>query len=147
MIETYRLPMGAVGGAYPKPPLSQNDRLHWSKTAKVKRDLRTLVVARLRSLNVAPGAHHVTVQLVYRPGVKRDRDSDNLAATTKVIADALQPTKAAYIDKNGKPHAAVLGYGLIAKDTDEHCKRPEAVFLPPDGKAREAWWIDLTVRR
>lgn len=143
-----RLPMGghgAMGSYFDRPPLSQNDRTHFHVRAKIKRQLRDQVTLLLRAMKVRRPAEYVVVQLVYRPATRRYPDPDNLAATTKVIADALQPTRQGYVDKNGKPHPPVMGYGLIPEDTQQYVSRPEAKVLECEGRTRAGWWVDLTI--
>lgn len=138
---------GRAVSPFPRPPLSMNDRMHWRKETEIKQQLRLLVVSRLQRARVPKDADHVTVQLLYRPGTSREPDPDNLAKTTKTIADALQPRQEAYVDRKGKGHAAVLGYGLIPNDTARYCSRPEAVILPFAGREAQGWWLRLTIRR
>lgn len=147
-LQVVRLHMGGPGsvGSFDKPPLSLNHRTHWGQTTTIKRQLRNQVVLMLRARKIRRPAEFVTVQLIYRPPTKRKQDSDNLIATTKVIADALQPMREAYVDKKGKPHPAVVGYGLIPDDTDQYVSRPEAVILPSEGKTKAGWWVELTIR-
>lgn len=147
--EVYRIVMGGHRrpGAYERPPLSMNDRMHWAKERTIKRALREQVVMACRALQIPTGAKHVKVELFYRPATRNYPDADNLMKTVKTIADALEPSKAAYIDARRKIHPAVLGYGLIPEDTNEHCTRPSPVVIASEGKEKAIWWVMLTVTR
>lgn len=148
MPEQYTFQMGGHGlPGYPKPPLSMNDRMHWRVETDIKQALRTQVVSHCQRARIPKGARHVQVQLMYRPPTRNAPDPDNLAKTTKTIADALQPTRPAYFDRKGKARPAVLGYGLIPNDDAKHCARPEAILLPSEGRNRTGWWVTLTVTR
>lgn len=101
---TVRLP-------YTKPPLSLNDRGHWSKKARVTKQVRRDVALALRAARIPPTAR-VTVQLEYVPRDNRRRDTDNLVATLKAVADA------------------VVDAGIVPDDTPRYMAKPEPVIHP-----------------
>lgn len=71
-----------------KPPLSMNDRRHWSVKSRWSKALRQTSWALARSARI-PAMAACSVQLVYCPATKRRRDEDNIFATLKPLADGL----------------------------------------------------------
>jgi crossover junction endodeoxyribonuclease RusA len=71
-----------------KPPLTLNQRLHWSEKARRTKTLREAAAWSAKALKLGR-LEHVTVQLHYAPGDMRRRDSDNLSATLKPAVDGL----------------------------------------------------------
>lgn len=75
---------------YRKPPLSQNDRLHWAARMRIKDQLESDTIQMARFVKLPKGLLRVAVELHYRPGTHRKRrDEDNLASTLKVCCDAM----------------------------------------------------------
>lgn len=74
---------------YTRLPLSLNEQLHWAKAARIKKQLGTDAWAMLRHHKVPKGLQRVSVELHYRPSVRRARDEDNCSPTLKVICDAV----------------------------------------------------------
>ena len=108
---------------YRTPPLSLNQRGHWAAKARATRDVRSRAAWLVRAARVAPLAR-VEVQLGYTPPDRRRRDTDNLVATLKAIADG------------------VVDAGVVPDDTPEFMSKPEPVITDPD-KARAGLWVRL----
>lgn len=102
---TVRLP-------YRTPPLSLNSRQHWAAKARVTRQVRQDVLVLLRAARV-PACGRVVVQLGYTPRDRRRRDTDNLVATLKAVADG------------------VVDAGVVPDDTPEFMGKPEPVITGP----------------
>lgn len=107
-----------------KPPLSMNDRDHWAKKAKKVRNVRQTTAWLAKAANL--GRHElVRVQLHYRPATRRNRDSDNIAATYKPCVDGV-----------------CLDAGLVADDTDEHVVRGwPTIHAPIKGEPGRMWLV------
>lgn len=71
-----------------KPPLTLNQRLHWSEKARRTKKIRDTVGWQAQAMRLGT-ATHVSVQLHYNTGDRRRRDSDNLVATLKPCVDGL----------------------------------------------------------
>lgn len=100
---------------YTRPPLSLNDRGHWAKKARATRDVRRDVALVLRAARI-PAVSRVSVQLVYVPRDNRRRDTDNLVATLKAVADA------------------VVDVGVVPDDTPAYMSKPEPIIRPANPK-------------
>lgn len=117
--------MSAITIALPwaAPPISQNDRQHHH--VKAKAVALALAEARMaiRAAQVEPIVGAV-VTLHYRAPDHRRRDADNLAATHKVVQDAL------------------VAEGVIPRDDWVHVPSSGQTIHPPDGPA--ALWVVLS---
>mgnify|MGYP003608856697 CR=1 FL=1 len=74
---------------FDKPPLKLNDRLHRMEHARRVSTIREATVWTARAARLPKDLPHVWVEFVYRAPDRRSRDSDNLVATLKPVADAL----------------------------------------------------------
>lgn len=74
---------------YEKPPLSENQRLHWAKKASVVREVRN--TARLLAVlhQVPRNCDHVTVSLHWAPARNGRRDAENPVPTLKALCDGI----------------------------------------------------------
>lgn len=81
--DTYRLTL-----PWTRPPLSANQRLSWPERHRHTREIRTTVGWLAKAARIPPAAH-VTVTLVWAPGVPRTRDEDNPFPTLKAACDGL----------------------------------------------------------
>lgn len=117
--------------SFDEPPLQTNRNQNRWEVTKYRRLIREEVFLRATAAKLPKGLPFVSVQLHYRPKISRDRDTDNLTPTAKPACDALTQGKPAYLDKKGKPHAAVLGYGLVKDDTPKYMRRPETQIHDP----------------
>jgi len=102
---TIRLP-------YTAPPLSLNDRgrSHWPKT-RLTREIRGVANILAREARV-PALAACTVALHYVPRDNRRRDTDNLVATLKPLADGL------------------VDAGIVPDDTPGLMGKPEPLIHP-----------------
>lgn len=96
-----------------KPPISDNSRLHWTATHRIKQDVRR-EVARLVAVAGIPPLGRCEVNVEYTPRDNRRRDTDNLGTFRKVVADA------------------VVDAGVVPDDTPEFMSKPEPVIRPAD---------------
>lgn len=112
---TYRLDL-----PWPRPPLNHNQRLHWAKRApiiaKIRRDVGWLAKAAK-----IPACGHITVQLVYAPGLRRKRDAPNWTATSKPAIDGL------------------VDAGVVPDDNGEYVTELPVMILPPPEPGPRCW--------
>lgn len=97
------------------PPLHLNQRLHWAKESRIKRDVMDLVNIRARhpsAMFTKRPYDAVTVWLRWEPKVVRRRDGDNPMATMKACVDGL------------------VKAGVISDDTTEHVTHAPLELLP-----------------
>jgi crossover junction endodeoxyribonuclease RusA len=71
-----------------KPPLSQNDRLHWTLKHERTSMVRNAAAWAAKGQKI-PAAARITAQLHYATGDNRRRDAPNLTATSKPAIDGL----------------------------------------------------------
>lgn len=140
-VETLALPWTA-------PPLSLNARgasrgAAFAHNAKVN-EIRTTTVGLAQKAHLPRGLTHITVQLHYRPRDRRRRDTDNLIATLKPIADALAAGRPARISRSGRPVPALIGYGVVPDDTPEYMAKPEPRIHAPERGAGGALWLEIS---
>lgn len=117
--------------SFTKAPLTLNDRFHWRKVHNLRKQVEAEVIelielARAQGVDfTVPPGQRLSVELHYMPRVRRVRDTDNLVATLKPVADA------------------VARAGLVPDDTPEFMAKPEPVIhLRPD-RAPVALWARL----
>ncbi|WP_280465970.1 hypothetical protein [Nocardia brasiliensis] len=123
------------------PPLSMNDRgasrgAAFAKAAKT-REIRETMVALAVHENLPQGVSFVTLQLHYQPRDNRRRDTDNLVATLKPLADALTPARV--LGRKVTP-----GYGMIPDDTPVYCAKPEPIIHAPVKGEGGRIWLEIT---
>lgn len=109
------------------PPLSMNDSVsHWAPKAKRVAQVRETAGWLVRNAHL--GSHQrVRIELHYQPKVRRNRDSDNLAATYKPCVDGCT-------DAN-----------LFPDDTDEHVERGWPVIHDPIPGEAGRMWLEITI--
>jgi Endodeoxyribonuclease RusA. len=73
---------------WPRPPLSENDRLHPLTKAKLVKKIRQTAQWWAEGLAI-PEQEHVTVHMFWFVKDKRRRDEDNLISTAKPFYDGL----------------------------------------------------------
>lgn len=117
--------------SFTKPPLTLNDRFHWRKVHSLRKQVEDEVAGLIElardqgiDLEVPPGMR-LAVELHYQPRVRRVRDTDNLVATLKPVADA------------------VARAGLVPDDTPEFMAKPEPVIHLREDRAPVALWARL----
>ncbi|OZC55084.1 hypothetical protein CH289_07785 [Rhodococcus sp. RS1C4] len=111
-----------------RPILSLNDRgatrgAAMAKASKIA-ELRQTTMAKALHANLPRNCTHVAVELHYRPRTNARRDSDNLFAILKPIADGL------------------VDAGLVEDDDYTRMSRPEPVI---HRKGVPAIWLEITV--
>ncbi|CRY84281.1 crossover junction endodeoxyribonuclease RusA [Nocardia farcinica] len=123
------------------PPLSMNDRGYTRGAAMAKaaktREIRETIIALATQAKLPRLVAHAAVQLHYQPRDNRRRDTDNLVATLKPIADALTVSRAS---KRG----TVPGYGLVLDDTPQWMAKPEPLIHPAVKGEGGRMWIEIT---
>ena len=72
-----------------RPPLTLNQRSHWSHRARISKRIHDEVGWQVRAQRI-PTLDRPTVTLVYTPPDRRRRDVDNLVPTSKACVDALR---------------------------------------------------------
>jgi crossover junction endodeoxyribonuclease RusA len=72
--------------------LSLNDRGHWAARYKRTEDLKKAAWAVALQQKI-PRMEHVSIVAEYQPGDLRRRDPDNIAASVKVVIDALRAAR------------------------------------------------------
>lgn len=106
------------------PPISQNDRQHHHVKAKAVAAALTEARLAIRAAQVEPIVGAV-ITLHYRVPDRRRRDADNLAATHKVVQDAL------------------VAEGVIPRD-DWVCVPASGQQIHPPTNDGPAMWVELT---
>jgi crossover junction endodeoxyribonuclease RusA len=114
--------MTRVDLPYTKPPLSMNDRDHWFVKAKKVRAVRLAVQRLCADLDPMPAA---VLTLHYQPRDRRHRDSDNLFATVKAVADGIRDA------------------GVIPDDDTRYLSHREPVIHPPVKGEPGRLWLEL----
>lgn len=74
--------------SFQRPPLNQNDRMHWAKKARIVKSMRHESMVRARAARLKPKPR-ITVQFCYQPRDNRRRDPGNLTASSKPLVDGL----------------------------------------------------------
>lgn len=123
---TYRLAL-----PYERPPksLHGNTRSHWRSRAKDAREVRE-TVAWLATQARIPKANHLTVWLVWAPGDRRRRDSDNLVAFQKICCDAL-----------ARGRKDLVGLDLVEDDAPRFMTKLMPKILDPDQCDEVGMWL------
>ena len=123
---------------YERPPeaLVGNTRAHWRRRSADTRQVRADVerLARAAGLDrLSRPATHITVELVWAPGDRRRRDSDNLWPLLKAACDALARG----------PRRDWVGLDLVPDDTPAHMTKLAPRIAPPP---EQGMWLDLALR-
>ena len=74
---------------YEKPPLTANDRPHWSRRHRLTRMMRSDAHTLAKAAKLPTDCQRVTVGLHYRPKTNRRRDPSNLMPVQKAALDGL----------------------------------------------------------
>lgn len=75
-----------------RPPLSANDRPHWSTRNRLNQEIKTAAWALSKQARI-PRLQAVTLELVWYPGNNRRCDGENIAPTLKALTDGLVSAK------------------------------------------------------
>lgn len=94
-VDTWKLPL-----PWRRPPLSANDRPHWTVRNRINQEIKTAAWALAKSKRV-PHLDAVILELVWYPGNNRHHDGDNMAPTLKALTDGLVAAKV-LADDNGE---------------------------------------------
>lgn len=86
----------------PKPPLSLNDRQHWSTKNRITQRLKDDVFWLALAAKLPKKCAFADIRLVWQPDTHRRRDTDNATPTLKACIDGL------------------VGYGLVPDDDSSH---------------------------
>lgn len=109
---------------FDRPPLTANDRHHWSKKARLTRNLRQYAAWEATRLRI-PTYPRITVSLVWVVKDKRRRDGgENLTPTMKPLIDGL------------------VDAGVVADDDQHHVIR---IMPTIDYRPTETPHLELTV--
>jgi crossover junction endodeoxyribonuclease RusA len=115
-----------------RPPITANQRLHWSVRSRLTGEIRSTVAWLARAAKI-PSGRHLTVELVWAPGDRRRRDADNPWPTLKACCDAL-----------ARGRADLIGLDLVPDDTPEYMEKlPPRIVPPPHAPGM---WLMVTVR-
>ncbi|CAM3809533.1 hypothetical protein ACXYTP_07395 [Tsukamurella ocularis] len=118
-----------------RPPESPNNRLHWSATNRIRREVRWELMVRARGAGAPTGLDHVTVTVHHRPADSRGIwDDDNRLAGCKAIFDALH----GHSGRDTGP-----AWPIVADDSPDHMTQ-RAVGHPPAKSQPAALWVELT---
>lgn len=112
---TIRLP-------WTRPPLSLNDRAHWTAKARATSAVRRTTADLLRVARI-PALPACTIELHYAPRDARRRDIENFVATLKACADALMDAE------------------IVPDDTPQYVSKPMPVLHEPTGRRAGLTWL------
>lgn len=119
--------------SFARPPLNENQRMHWKPKADHIAAIRHEVSIRGRAARI-PQAEHMTVQLVYAPGHNIDMDAPNWYPTVKACVDGLARGKR----KN------LVGLDIVPDDTDKYVAVLTTRILRPPEPGPRCWlmvWV------
>lgn len=74
--------------AYPSPPLTANQRMHWGRRAKLTKQLRAEACAKANLADIPP-MQRCEVTLTWYVRDHRRRDVDNIVPTLKAYCDGI----------------------------------------------------------
>lgn len=106
------------------PPLNANQRWgHWAERARVVAEVREKAGFVIRAARMGR-VKRVRVQLVWRPGVKRDRDPANIWPTQKAVIDGM------------------VDAGVVPDDNERYVEEMVPKLLPvEDGQPEGVWFV------
>lgn len=116
---TYRIDL-----PWTRPPLHENQRLHWAAEARIKRDVRNTGAWLTKAANI-PATEYCQVTLYWAPGDHRIRDEENPTPTSKYLCDG------------------IVDAGIVPDDAPRWMKKHMPVILPPPEPA--GMWLEVTV--
>lgn len=105
-----------------RPPLTANQRQHWTQRHRLTAETRQTVAWLARAARI-PAGQHCTVTLMWAPGDRRRRDTDNLVPTLKAACDGL------------------LDARVVPDDTPQHMTK----HMPIIAARAPGMWLDVTV--
>lgn len=111
---------------YRTPPLTLNQRLHHMAKYRLEQELQADAKVLARSHKVPP-CERISVELHWRPKMRRARDGDNLFATVKPLVDGLRKA------------------GVVVDDDTTRVEHRSPVIHPPEpGQRFGALWLLIT---
>lgn len=122
---------------WPKPLISLNDSrgttraAMYAHSAKV-RTIQETVHLLGRNVRMPEGCGYLVVQFNIRPDANRRMDTDNLAAFTKPIYDALAGGS-----------KKIPGLGIVEDDTPAFMGKREPIIWPAVRGVKSVMWLDL----
>ena len=122
---------------WPKPLISLNDSrgttraAMYAHSAKV-RSIQETIHLLGRNVRMPDGCGYLIVQFNIRPDANRRMDTDNLAAFTKPIYDALAGGS-----------KKIPGLGIVEDDTPAFMGKREPIIWPAVRGERSVMWLDL----
>ena len=122
---TTTLQTWTIGLPYLEPPLTANQRLHWTQRAARTKGLRESAHWLACAARIPP-QDHVTVGVCYRPRDNRRRDADNLVPTLKAACDG------------------IVDAGVVPDDTPRFMSKLMPVIHPADKQLGPALWLEVT---
>lgn len=114
-----------LGLPWSAPPLRDNDRMHWAKAARIKRQARADVQLLALFARLPRGLPFVRIVLHWQPATNRTRDQLSPAPTLKPLVDGL------------------VDYGLIVDDDIAHAVLGCKVY-PYRRGIPAACWLEIT---
>lgn len=95
--------------------LIENDRIHWSKGAKLKRETETMIALQIMAQRIMPVKFYpVRVNFEWHE-IKKNRDLDNISSAKKYILDALQ--KCGVLNGDGQKYVCDINDIFVMGDT------------------------------
>lgn len=122
---------------WPKPLISLNDSrgttraAMYAHSAKVRSIQETMHILG-RNIRMPDGCGYLVVQFNIRPDANRRMDTDNLAAFTKPIYDALAGGS-----------KKIPGLGIVEDDTPAFMGKREPIIWPAVKGRKSVMWVDL----
>lgn len=114
--------------SYDKPPLTLNQRLHWTKSSPHRAALRKEAADLAIAMRIPP-CDHITTRLHYRAPDHRRRDEDNLIASAKPLWDGL------------------VDASVVPDDTSEFMTKLMPRIHPPTDEGPAMWLLVDTDER
>lgn len=81
---TYEMPL-----SFTKPPLSLNNRMHWTKERRIVKSLRHESFIRAKAMKLPTNCGHIEFNLNWQPRDIRRRDPSNFILTQKPLLDGI----------------------------------------------------------
>lgn len=119
---TYTLDLG-----YESVPLSMNSRMHWGKSSRITKQIRTTAWLLAKQAKIPTHCDHITVGLHYRPKERRRRDADNLSPVLKAACDGL------------------VDAGLVTDDTPDLMTKLMPAIHPVEKGQGGAIWLTIEI--
>ena len=122
---------------WPKPLISLNDSRGttraavYAHAAKVRSIQETIHILG-RNIHMPDGYEYLIAQFNIRPDANRRMDTDNLAAFTKPIYDALAGGS-----------KKIPGLGIVKDDTPAFMSKREPIIWPAIKGEKSVMWVDL----